>query len=238
MTRLLALVAAVVCGGAALHLSGATAAGEPERTVEIGTATDDATGESAGFADILGRVDMPAVVVPAGDGAGTAVDGEGRPGDLLVADAPFVPVGLQVGAAGVRAPVDPMGLEPNGELEVPEGGSRTGWWRGGPRAGEAGPTVLVGHVDFRGGQAGVFHALELLETGDRARVTSGDGRYVEYEITRVETFAKGEFPTEEVYGPTPGAELRLITCGGPFNPLRRSYRDNVIAYASLVPPSG
>jgi hypothetical protein len=52
----------------------------------------------------------------------------------------------------------------------------------------------------------------------------------------VETFSKSEFPTAEVYAPTAGPELRLITCGGPFNPLRRSYRDNVIATAVLAAP--
>jgi hypothetical protein len=38
-------------------------------------------------------------------------------------------------------------------------------------------------------------------------------------------------PTERVYGPTPDRALRLITCGGPFDYARRSYRDNVVVYA-------
>jgi len=32
-------------------------------------------------------------------------------------------------------------------------------------------------------------------------------------------------------GPTPDRALRLITCGGSFDYARRSYRDNVVAYA-------
>jgi hypothetical protein len=38
----------------------------------------------------------------------------------------------------------------------------------------------------------------------------------------------------QVYGNTDHAALRLITCGGTFDPSARSYEDNVVAYASLV----
>jgi hypothetical protein len=35
------------------------------------------------------------------------------------------------------------------------------------------------------------------------------------------------------YGPTPGATLRLITCGGSFDHASGHYRDNMIAFAHL-----
>lgn len=221
MIRVAALVAAVLCAGAAVYVSGALAAGPPEGPVQ-----QHAPADTADISELVERVDVPAQVEPVADA-----------GELLVAAEPFVPVRLEVPAAGVRAPVDPLGLDPEGALEVPEDGSRAGWWSGGMLAGDPGPAVVAGHVDFRGGQAGIFHALELLGPGDRARVISDDGRYLDYEITEVETVAKEAFPTASVYAPTGGAELRLITCGGPFNPLSRAYRDNVIAYAVLVAPS-
>jgi hypothetical protein len=34
-----------------------------------------------------------------------------------------------------------------------------------------------------------------------------------------------------VYGPTPDAALRLITCGGAFDSARKSYLDDVVVYA-------
>jgi hypothetical protein len=50
-------------------------------------------------------------------------------------------------------------------------------------------------------------------------------------VLGTDQYPKNEFPTEAVYGPTPDAELRLITCGGTFDRAARSYRDNVIVYA-------
>jgi hypothetical protein len=44
---------------------------------------------------------------------------------------------------------------------------------------------------------------------------------------------KSQFPTDQVYGPTSSAELRLVTCGGRFDRSQHSYVDNIIVYATL-----
>jgi Sortase domain len=77
----------------------------------------------------------------------------------------------------------------------------------------------------------VFSRLGELAVDDTVLVTRSDGRDVEFRVTRVAQYPKDDFATEEVYGPTTGAELRLITCGGTFDPSRRSYEDNVGVYA-------
>ena len=48
-------------------------------------------------------------------------------------------------------------------------------------------------------------------------------------------YPKAAFPTAEVYGPTPDAQLRLITCGGDFDRSRRGYADNVVVFARQGP---
>jgi sortase (surface protein transpeptidase) len=96
-----------------------------------------------------------------------------------------------------------------------------------------GPAVIAGHVDSRTGPA-VFFRLEELAVDDTVLVTRSDGRDVEFRVTRVAQYPKDDFATEEVYGPTTGAELRLITCGGTFDAGRRSYRDNVVVYAQVT----
>ncbi len=50
-------------------------------------------------------------------------------------------------------------------------------------------------------------------------------------MQRIEQHAKAEFPTESVYAPTAGAELRLVTCGGAFDRSSGHYVDNVIVFA-------
>ncbi|MEX1163483.1 MAG: hypothetical protein WEB03_07875, partial [Nitriliruptor sp.] len=61
-----------------------------------------------------------------------------------------------------------------------------------------------------------------------------DGSTARFVVTRVERFAKTEFPTAEVYGDLDHAGLRLITCGGDFDRERRTYEDNHVIFAELA----
>ena len=54
-------------------------------------------------------------------------------------------------------------------------------------------------------------------------------------VTGVTRHPKDRFPTAAVYGPTPGPELRLVTCGGVFDRVRNSYRDNIVVFAVTQP---
>lgn len=42
-----------------------------------------------------------------------------------------------------------------------------------------------------------------------------------------------DFPDQRVYGASPHASLRLITCGGGFSE-KTGYQGNVVAYAHLT----
>ena len=61
-----------------------------------------------------------------------------------------------------------------------------------------------------------------------------DGTTAEFRVTSIQTYLKDQFPTEKVYGPTPDAELRLITCGGAFDPATGHYLSNIVVYATEV----
>ena len=53
-----------------------------------------------------------------------------------------------------------------------------------------------------------------------------------FRVTAVQEYLKDEFPTQAVYGPTPDAELRLITCGGAFDSATGHYLSNIVVYAT------
>ena len=154
---------------------------------------------------------------------------------------PAAPAGSPlVAATRVTAPaialdtaLVPLGLDAAGALAVPEDPGTPGWFTGAAVPGELGPTVLAGHVDSRSGPA-VFFRLRELQPGDMVAVTRSDGHVVWYRVDRVQQHDKGAFPTEAVYGPTSDSQLRLVTCGGTFDHAARSYRANIVVFASLV----
>jgi sortase (surface protein transpeptidase) len=147
------------------------------------------------------------------------------------------PVRIEIPAIGVRAPVIPLGLNPDRTLEVPTDFGETGWWTGGPRPGERGPAVVAGHVDSKTGPA-VFFRLGDLRSGDEIVVVRRDGSRTRFRVQRSERYPKGDFPTAKVYGSTPGPTLRLITCGGDFDRSTGHYLDNTVVYAGLSAAAG
>jgi sortase (surface protein transpeptidase) len=187
----------------------------------------------AGTALIAGTVALlpPSAPVPAAETTAAApvpvVAGRGTVGTA----AP--PVRVRVPAIGVDSALPRLGTDAAGALVPPEDFDRAGWFADGAVPGDVGPSVVAGHVDSHDGPA-VFFRLHEVVAGDEVLVDRADGSTVRFTVTATNRFPKDEFPTEDVYGPTPRAELRLITCGGEFDGDRRSYRDNVVVSAVLV----
>jgi LPXTG-site transpeptidase (sortase) family protein len=142
------------------------------------------------------------------------------------------PVSIAIPAAGVDARVVPIGLGLDGAMEVPAV-DLAGWYQLGPRPGERGPAVIVGHVDSREGPA-VFFRLGQLRQGDRIVVGRNGGAVVAFAVERVERIAKESLPVGRIWNRTSQPVLRLITCGGSFDRSTGHYRDNVIVYAKLA----
>jgi sortase (surface protein transpeptidase) len=143
------------------------------------------------------------------------------------------PVRLYIPAIDVTTRLVRLGLTSSGALQVPSSTAVAGWYTGSPRPGEPGGAVIAGHIDSYQGP-GIFYDLRLLHPGERVYVRRADGTLAEFRITSVRSYLKSRFPTRAVYGPTPDAQLRLVTCGGTFDPATGHYLSNTIVYASLV----
>lgn len=155
------------------------------------------------------------------------------PDQLMLEASP--PVSVQAASIGLDAPLIRTGIREDGTLEVPPGeeGSPASWYDGSPTPGERGASVLLGQVNSTTDDSGVFYDLPQLQEGDEVTVTREDGSIAVFEVYRLESFAKDEFPTRAVYYPVPGAELRLITCDKGDDPDSR-YPNNFVVFAKLV----
>jgi len=141
------------------------------------------------------------------------------------------PVSLTIPLIGVKTQLVKLGLTADGALQVPSSTTVAGWYIGAPRPGDIGSAVIVGHVDSLTGP-GVFYRLSELRPGNRIFVLRADGTTVAFRVTAVRAYQKDAFPTHDVYGPVPDAELRLITCGGDFDAATGHYLSNVVVYAT------
>ena len=141
------------------------------------------------------------------------------------------PASLSIPLIGVHTRLITLGLTRDGSLQVPPTTSVAGWFTGSPRPGATGSAIIAGHINsYRG--PGVFVRLDELRPGNRIYVQRSDGTTVIFRVTAVRRYLKNHFPTQTVYGATPDVELRLITCGGAFDPATGHYLSNNVVYAT------
>ncbi|MGY1808776.1 class F sortase [Blastococcus sp. SYSU D00669] len=144
------------------------------------------------------------------------------------------PVRLTVPALGIDAPVEPVGVAPDGQMQIPDDVTRAGWYRFGPAPGGAGNAVLAGHVDDAEQGLGALARLREAAPGTEVAVTDAAGTTTRWRVVSRELISKQQLPLAEMFTRDGAPRLVLVTCGGPFDPGSRSYRDNVVVVAEPV----
>ena len=141
---------------------------------------------------------------------------------------------IKIPKIGVDAPVMQLSLNSNGTVQVPplDNHNLAGWYDRSVTPGAEGTSVILGHVDDYAGPS-VFFNIKNLREGDIIDVTRTDGITAVFTVDGVQKATKTSFPTNDVFGNVPYPALRLVTCGGPFDPNTGQYLDSIIVYAHL-----
>jgi hypothetical protein len=144
------------------------------------------------------------------------------------------PVALSIPSLGVTTSVGVLGLQADGQVQVPTTTRVVGWYRYGVTPGQVGSAVILGHVDSYLGP-GVFFNLKSLKAGQYLNLTLADGTRARFVVTEVVQYLKTSFPDRFVYGAHGASRsLQLVTCGGSFDHATGHYLSNVVVYSHLV----
>ena len=142
------------------------------------------------------------------------------------------PERLRLDALGVDMPVEPVGVQAGGEMQIPERPSTAGWYRFGVApADDAGTTVIAAHVDDREFGIGPLAKLREARAGDVVTVTDADGAATDYVTESVTYIPRAELPVDRLFTRDGPRMLAVITCGGDFDQQTRTYSDNVVLIA-------
>jgi LPXTG-site transpeptidase (sortase) family protein len=145
------------------------------------------------------------------------------------------PTRLLIPKISVDAPFTELTTDDTGRLQPPTANDTNlvGWYAKGVSPGERGAAIIAGHVDTTT-SAAVFAGLDQLKKGDKFRVERSDGRTASFVVDKTDSFAKSDFPDDEVYADTPDAQVRLITCAGSYDRSAKDYTENLVVFAHLV----
>lgn len=137
---------------------------------------------------------------------------------------PWQPARLQIPAIHVVAPVMSVGATSSGVMDAPVSKainspywSSVFWYDQGAAPGQSGNAVIAGHVDRVGGDPAIFWFLKELTPGDTITIITVGGTTLHFVVNRVVSYpanAPGKQVIDDVFGPTIGHHLNLITCNG------------------------
>lgn len=147
--------------------------------------------------------------------------------------APFTPLRLRIETLSVDAPIEQVGRKPDGDMKAPSRFDTAAWFVEGPRPGEAGNTVIAGHLNNALDTTGVFERLDQLRLGDTI-IVSGEGREATFVVRQMSVYEAQLAPKEEIFAVTGASRLVLITCDGAWDRGTRTYDKRLVIYADLI----
>jgi hypothetical protein len=136
------------------------------------------------------------------------------------------PVRLIIPSIGLDAPIQAVGVNAKGEMDVPDGSTNNiGWYKGGPMPGSYGSAVLDAHV---------FAALKDLryaKIGDPVYVLTKGGTRLRFTIKESTVFTLSELTSTILFGRGGGQWLNIITCAGTYIPSLGTYDHRLVDFA-------
>ncbi len=233
------LILAILSVG--LLAAGAVGIGSATRPASVGTFRW--TPSSAPAPTVPGPVDSPAPspraranAAPSTPGAsGSPAGASGRvTADPAEPARPGRPVKFEILRLQLVMPVRPVGVRPDGQMQLPDRPQELGWYRFGPRPGAPmGSAVLAGHVDSLRYGVGPLVGLRSVHRGDRLAVITGTGRE-RFRVVAAGLIDKSRFPSARLFDRTGQPRLWVITCAGTYDPAHGGYQANLVVEAVPV----
>jgi sortase A len=141
-----------------------------------------------------------------------------------------LPVRLKIPKIGVDSAVIPVGLTPDGAMDVPKDPAKVAWFNLGQLPGETGNAVIAGHYNWIKNKPAIFYNLHKLNKGDKIYIEDERGAIVTFIVSEIRIYGKDE-DASDVFGSSDGkARLNLITCTGTWNKAEKIYSDRLIVF--------
>jgi LPXTG-site transpeptidase (sortase) family protein len=139
------------------------------------------------------------------------------------------PARLIIPSINLDSPIQHVGLNSKGEMDVPSGRTNNvGWYKDGTVPGQTGSAVIDAHV------FAAFVNLNQLKPGNEIRVINRDGSKLRFVVYATNTYPIAEVPLNDLFNKQGDAFLNLITCAGKLTSDRSTYDHRLIVYAKLI----
>jgi LPXTG-site transpeptidase (sortase) family protein len=168
---------------------------------------------------------------------------QGAANTLNLGPLPAPPTRLAIPKLYLDAPIITMGLDGEGNPQVPDRPDQVAWYNFAAAPGQKSNAVLSGHVDWqtqsRQPIPGVFYRLREVDLGDTITITLEDGTKLDYRVTGNVATAYEDPNISKAMSHTSKEVVTLITCGGTWIKTGRgqfggSYSHRVLVRAERI----
>jgi sortase (surface protein transpeptidase) len=148
--------------------------------------------------------------------------------------APDLPRYIRIPKLDVYARVLQVGVTSSGALATPSNVFDTAWYTGSAKPGDAGATLIDGHVSSWTTN-GVFYGLKNLVAGDQINIEKGDGTKLNYTVVTTQAYPADKVDMSALMKPvtTGKSGLNLITCGGKYDSKSGEFTQRIAVFAAL-----
>jgi sortase (surface protein transpeptidase) len=165
-------------------------------------------------------------------------------------DAGMAPTTLVIPSIGVKAKIEPVGVNSQGAMDMPVDPDDVGWYAPGPWPphlspgwpGQQGDAVIAGHYDWyidpsneaTGTAPSVFAQLDQLAVGASVEIDFADGaQKQEWTVTDRETVPYDSHPAG-LFSHSGTPTLSLVTCAGTWISAASTYSERLVVNATLA----
>lgn len=142
-----------------------------------------------------------------------------------------LPVRIQIPRINLNAALESVGLTPDGAVGVPNIPANAAWFNMGPRPGEKGSAVIVGHYGrLKNGDGSAFNNINKLKKGDKLYIKNAKGATTTFIVRESKTYDPGATAVDVFNAHDGKSHLNLITCEGAWNKVSKSYSRRLVVF--------
>ena len=147
---------------------------------------------------------------------------------------PNEPKYISLPSIGAEGFIQKMGIDQDNQVAAPNNVNLAGWYVNSLSPGQAGLSIIDGHVDGLHGP-GIFFHLDKLNTGDTFTIEMGNGATKTFKVISV-TNVDDAGASTALFSRDNSivSQLNLITCGGSFDQQSHRYNQRTIVVSTLA----
>lgn len=139
------------------------------------------------------------------------------------------PARLVIPSIGLDASIESMGINTEGEIDVPSGTTNSvGWYKYGAKPGQKGAAILDAHV------FAAFEKLQYVQAGADMYIITSDNAMLHFVVVKKITYALSQITSEHLFASLAEHSMNLITCAGSLTPDRSTYDSRLVVYTTLM----